>query len=430
MIRKFSQNAFFQATFLMYLATAFSSLGSYLYHFLMARMLPTRADLGELESAIAFFYILSVPLTTLSIVVMKFVSSYKGRDEIEKISGLYSYLFKRLLVVGILGTVFLLGLSPIINSYLHVTSPMIGVLIALNFAIGVIFIFYRGMAQGITNFLALAASSLSESVGKIIISVILVGVGLSVIGGLIGYTLSGILGIFVLYFFVKSFRVKKSSFTQQKDLLRYSITVFLTVFGMSSIIASDVILVRHFFPGNISGDYAILSIMGKVIFFALSPITQVVFPFVSEKHARGDSYARYLFGGFLLTLCGGIVMIALFFWQEKLLIFLLPGERYMSIAPLLGIMGIFYTLYTLSSLLSNFLLSIHESKQNIIIVPLAIVQIIGIYIFHANLQMVIFVSIGTTFALFICLLIYYAKFVKQSFIHEIVKLTQSHGKKD
>src|SRR3990167_1940833 len=96
---KIFKDQFFSATFWVFLGTGFMSFGNYLYHFLMGRMLGVSLY-GALESMISALYILSVPTLTMTLVIVKFVSSHKGRGEHTLISNLYSYVLGKLLVYG------------------------------------------------------------------------------------------------------------------------------------------------------------------------------------------------------------------------------------------------------------------------------------------------------------------------------------------
>lgn len=57
------------------------SFTNYLYHLFMARFLGPK-DYGILESLISVIYQLSIPLSTISFVIVKYVSYFKGQNRI------------------------------------------------------------------------------------------------------------------------------------------------------------------------------------------------------------------------------------------------------------------------------------------------------------------------------------------------------------
>ncbi len=407
MIKTLLSNRFVHAALWMYVAVGVTSIGNYIYHLLMARMLNPSSLLGELEGVISFMYILSVPLLTVSLAVVKFVSVYKGKNRTQEISGFYFFLRSKVLLFGGVASVILLLFSPFLKSFLHLSSYSLVLLLVINFVVGTYVVVGRSILQGLSDFFGFAISTSVETIVKLVLAVLLVSVGFKVVGAFGAIIIGSVIGAFVLYGLLKSFQAKSTEFIDASAFYRYIVPVFFTMLAVTSLYSTDVILVRHFFPGNQSGDYAVLSIMGKVIFFAVSPISIVLFPLISERHTKGEKYDRFLWTGFGLTFVGAAIITAIYFWQGELMILLLPGENYLHVASLLGLMGIFIGFYSLCVLMANFYLSIHKTRQNFFIVSAAIAQILGIYFFHRDLSQVIQVSIIVSFVLLISLLLYY-----------------------
>lgn len=407
MIKKIVSDKFITAAVFMYVAVGVTSLGNYFYHLLMARMLKPASLLGELESVISFIYILSVPLLTLSLAIVKFVSHYKGRGKISDVNNLYSFIQRKILLFGGVALIVLLILSPIIRSFLHLSSYYLVALLAINFLIGIYTVAGRGILQGLSDFFNFAVSNTSETIAKIIFAVILVSLGFGVLGAFSGMVIGTFVGAAVLFKLLQTFRIRGGVFKDEKAFYAYIVPVFFTILAITSLYSTDIILVRHFFPGNQSGDYAVLSIMGKVIFFAVSPIASVLFPLVSEHHTKGERYDHFFFLAFGLTFVGTLLITGLYFWQGELMISLLPGRDYLRVAPLLGIMGIFMGLYSLCVLMANYYLSIHKTTQVYMVLLAAAFQILGIYFFHQTLAQVIWISITVLCVLLLLLLLYY-----------------------
>lgn len=407
MIKTLLSNRFVHAALWMYVAVGFTSIGNYIYHLLMARMLKPASLLGELEGVISFMYLLSVPLLTISLAIVKFVSAYKGKNRAEDIGGFYVFLRNKMLLFAGVASVILLLFSPLVKSFLHLSSYSIVLLLVINFVVGVYVAVSRSILQGVSNFFGFAISTSVETIVKLVLAVLLVSLGFKVAGAFGAMIIGSVIGAFVLYCLLKTFRAKATEFKDASEFYRYIIPVFFTMLATTSLYSTDIILVRHFFPGNLSGDYAVLSIMGKVIFFAVSPIATVLFPLVSERHTKGEKYGSFLWAGFGLTLLGVIIIISLYFWQGSLMILLLPGKHYLHVASLLGYMGIFMGLYSLCVLMASYFLSIHKTFQAYLVLLAAVLQIVGIYIFHKSLLQVIMVSIGSLFVLLLSLLIYY-----------------------
>lgn len=409
MTKRLFKNSFISATFWMFVATGFLNGGNYLYHLLMGRLLG-RTSYGVLESVIGLLYILAVPLMTLTLVIVKFVSTYKGKGELTKISGLISFLNRRLLIFGIFFSLLMFALTPLIADFLHLPSVWIVFLLITSFFIGLFNMTAKAVLQGLTNFFALAITNILEITAKVAVAVVLVLVGLRVEGAFLGIVSGTLIGFFAAWWFLRSFiKLNKAinSFKEQKRLLSFSFPVFFNNLAFTSLFTTDILLVRHFFTGVESGEYAALSVLGKIIFFAASPISLVMFPFVSEHHASKKDYNHLFIISLALTIVIVVFITLIYFLSPNTMVNLLFGKEFNAITSLLGFFGIFLGLYTLCYLLANFYLSIHKTKIISLVVLAALSQIIIIWFFHITLFEVIKVSIMVTFLLLVSLMLYY-----------------------
>lgn len=403
-------NKFLSASFWVFLGTGFLNFGSYLYHLIMARLLGP-ASYGALEGSISLLYILSVPTVTLSLVVVKYTAGYLGQKNYKEINNLYNYLFAKIAIFGSIFTIILLILSPFVTSFLKLPNIYISILISITFIVNLFYILDKSILQGMTRFFKFSFLSFIETFVKLFLGVLLVYLGFSIDGAFSGIGI----GLFAALVFsqiflkgvVKSKVNLKSDFKFKKEFIKFVIPAFITTLAITSIFTTDVILVRHFFHGAQSGYYSALSVLGKVIYFAASPVIIVVFPLASEYHAKGEKYERFLYQG--LAVIGAICLIltSIYFLEPKLIISLLFGPQYFAIAGLMGLFGIFISLYTVCALFANFYLSIHKTSSSYIVAFAAILQIILILIFHDTIEQTIWVSIFSCVVLLISLLLYY-----------------------
>lgn len=412
LISKIIKDQFLSATFWVFLGTGFLNVGNYLYHLLMGRMLGVELY-GALESMISALYILSVPTMTMTLVIVKFVSSHKGRGEHALISNLYNFILSKILLYGLIALLVLILASPYIQSFLHLPSIWLALLLPLSFSINLFYFLNKSILQGISSFFKLSVLSFLESVVKVFLAIFLVYLGFRVEGAYGALVVSIIVGLFVSYFYVKNIvRIsvgKKDNYPHTRELLKFTLPTFFTSLALTSIFTIDVILARHFFPGPESGYYSALSILGKIVFFAVSPIILVLFPMISEHHARGESYRRFLILGTSFTLLIAGLITLVFFLAPEFMVLLLFGAKYLVIVNMLGIFGVFISLLSLSSLFANFYLSIHKTFPSYIVSIAALAQVVLIILYHKSLAEIIWVSIITTFLLLISLLLYYPR---------------------
>jgi len=415
MFKKIFSNQLISGSLAMTIGTGIAGVGNYLYHLLMGRMLgPT--DYGILASLISLSYLLSIPTATLNLVLVKFVSAFKGKKDFNAIRGLFKVSAQKILPFVLVFLLIFLILTPFIISFLHLNSSLPFILVLLAFFISVFLTINRAFLQGLLRFGYFSFSSILEIFLKLSLAIPLVIWGFKVNGALFGFLVGGIFGyLFTLIPLRWLFEKKNQKLKMgKKKILSFTLPVFFSTLAFTSLFTSDVVLVRHFLPGQESGFYAALALLGKIIFFATSPIVAVSFPLISERHASGDKYRHLLWTS--LGLVGGICFLAMtvYFLFPSFLIKILYGSQYLPAVPFLGIFAVFLTLYSLSFLFVNFFLSIGRVKTVILPVVAGIFQIIFICFFHQNLRQIIFISVALAALLLVSLLLYCLQTIKKN----------------
>lgn len=394
----------FSGSMIMMIGSNAVSFINYLYHFVMGRMLGP-GDYGELASIISMIGLLGVIPGSITLVITKQISSAKDDEEI---NNLVAWFKKKIFLASLMYTFIILFLSPIMTSFLKIHNISYFLLIAISFLFSLQSSLNRSILQGLLKFREMVSSILAESSAKLIISIALVYLGLQVGGVMLAFVISSLLGLYTTIYFLKLKRpiknVDRSS--NIKSMLIFAIPVALQSLASTSLYSADVILVKHFFSTHEAGIYAALSTLGKIIFFGAGPIGAVMFPLVSQRNARGEGYNKIFIYSFFATIILSAGIVFLYWLYPQLAISLLYGKAYLEASNLLIWFGIFIGLFTLSSLLINYGLSL--GKMSIVILPLvaAVAQIILIWFFHQSLFTVVFISIVVNALLLAGLLIY------------------------
>ncbi len=370
---------------------------NYLYHLIMARILGP-AHYGELATLINVIGIVSMIPASLSLVIVKFVSSAKSADQI---SGLLNWFVKKTYIAsGVVSLVFLI-LSPVLAKFLNIDNVSLLVILALTFLFILPALFYRSVLQGLLKFKEYVISVLSENTIKLVFGIGFVLAGFSVFGAMIGFVAATCLGFFLSRHFIRIHRSRDVQPPNLGSLFSYSLPVLIQSVAVTSLLSVDVILVKHFFDSYQTGIYAAFSSLGKIIFYGAGPISAVMFPLASAKAARGESSSRvFLYSvGATALLVFGVVLIYLFF--PRLAINIPFGSSYLQYSQLLVYFGLFMGMFTIGYLFTNYFLSISKTKAIVLPVIAALVQVVGIFIFHKSLQSVILVSLFAGFLLLV-----------------------------
>jgi len=406
--RRFFRSKLIIGSFILTIGTLVGGAGNYLYHLLMGRMLgPT--DYGILVSLISLSYLLSIPVGAISLVIVKFVSTFKGKKEIGAISTLFKISTKKVLPFSFLVLLIFLILTPLITSFLHLPSSLPFIIVLGVFFIGVFSTINRAVLQGLLRFDYISLSGVLEVVLKLIVAVLFVIYGFKVNGALFGFLIAGVFAYFFTFYPLR-FLLKKNQRELNlngKEMFNFALPVFFSTLAFTSLYTSDMVLVRHFFPDQQAGLYAALSTLGKIIYFLAGPVIVVMFPMISERHASGEKYKNLFLASIGLVVIICFLGTTAYFLFPSLIIRILFGSQYSSAIPYLGLFGIFLSFYSLSFLFINFYLSIKKTKVVILPIIAAASQIIFIWFFHQTLWQVVWISIIITALLLVGLLIYW-----------------------
>lgn len=382
---------------------------NFLFTVYMSRSL-TPANYGTLATIIAFISFPSLVATAIGPLVMRYAGEFYAKNEQDKVRGLYIMIAKIFVSVGILICAIAFFNISQIGAFLHINNLTIlymTVVIAFVLFINVINVSFM---QAKLAFSYQVLVSLTNSVSKFMLGVILIILGLSITGSvlsiLIGSILAYAIGFIPLRFLFKTHVTKPN--IHPKELLSYGIPAAFTLFGLTSFISSDIILVKHFFNPAMAGAYAGLSLVSRVIFYISSPISSVMFPIIVQKRAKKENFTNTFKIALLLVLVPSIC-VTLFYSQFSnfSILFFLKKHEYLVVAPLLLRFSIFISLYCLLTVIANFYLSIKKSFVSVFVISGAILQVILIYLFHSNFAQIITISTTITFLLVGMLLLYY-----------------------
>jgi len=400
---KIVRHPFFSGSFVMIAGTTLANVVAYLYHLVFGRLLGP-GGYGELAALLSLFTIVITLFSFLSLVVVKFVSS---EDE-GGIKRFYAWIKQKLFLFGLVILVILLLLTPLFERFLHLDFTLL-LFIPFIVFFEIVVIVVRAFLQGLLRFFQLVVVSNIELLSRLLFGVLLVAVGMGVHGAAAGIMIGAVLAFFLGRKFLSDLSGRKEDpgdFLKKRDLFYYSLPTFIFTLGINSLYTSDLLLVKHFFSAETAGIYASLSTLGKVVYFGVSPISSVMFPLVSNRFSRGKSYLPFFVLSVVAAIGIATFVIAFYYIFSNFAVSLLFGEKFLEAGGYLGKFGLFIGFLSLSYLFVSFFLCTDRKKIAFLTGVAALAQIIGVVMFHANLDEVINVSL-TAVSLFLALLIIY-----------------------
>lgn len=385
------------------------SFTNYLYHLSMARLLGPK-DYGILESLISVIYQLSIPLTTISFVIIKYVSYFKGQNRTKTIQSFFWKVNKKILIFIPFIIIIIFISAPFISNFLHFPSSILVILVGMSFVFSIFVTLGRSFLQGLSKFFLVSITGLLDGIFRLLTALILVLLGLGLFGSVFSFFLTSIFSVSITLYLVRNLIKgnRNEPIPEKKEMFRFIFPVFFTNLAITSLVTSDIILVRHFFPSFEAGLYSALSTLGKIVFFAASPVITVILPMVSEAQAANKNFKKTALSGLLLIgliIAGSLFVLGFF---PQIMVIVLFGEKYLAMAPLVIYFSVAIAIYTINVALLNIFLALKITLPTIFVSITALLQIIMIVFFHQSLGNIINIFIVLSSLLLLSLLLYYA----------------------
>ncbi len=404
MIKKILKHPFFAGNLVMLIGSNFYNAGQFIYHFLTGRLLG-KEGYGDLATFISIFGMVGIILTALNITIVKFIAVEKDKD---KLLSLIKWVYWWVICIGAVVAVLLMAAGPFLTKFLNITQPP-----AFYFLPFIIFCYVlvasgRSILQGLLKFNQLVLSLLTESISKILISLILIVLGYALFGAMAGF----LAGVFLSFIVVRYALSKYLAGARGKrpdllPLLKYSSAAFVQSLSQTSMYSTDLILVKHFFSSEEAGIYASLSVLSRIVFFGATPIAQVMFPLVAKKYAQGSTYKNIFYLSLVLVLCFSLTIVLFFFFWPNAAIGILYGSAFLGGIHLLWWSGAFMALLAMAMILTQYFLSIGRTFVVRFFAIAAFLQAVLIWFIHPSLLAVIQISILSVTLLVISLLVYF-----------------------
>jgi len=399
----------FSGSFFMIFGSNLANFIAYLYHLILGRMLGPSLY-GDLVATISLIGFVMSIVSFFGLVIVKFVSS-AGEKEV---GGILDWFNRKTVIVALLLSFLTWLASPFIGNYIHI-SKNISLLFAPILFFSVITYVNKAFLQGIVKFKQVAITTNVEILGRLAFGLVFVLLGMKVFGAIFGLFLAIVCGYFLTRFFLRDIPLSKEKIDgfNWRKVLSYAVPVFVVSMSYTSLLTADVVLVKHFFTSHDAGIYGSISNLGKIIYYGTSPIMAVMFPLIVKRKTQNGNYMS-IFGLSLLLVFGiGILVLILYYLFPSLSIKLLYGSKYLEGSRYLVVMGVYFILYSMSNIISSFFLSIDRTKHLLILPLFALLQVIGIYIYHSNFISIIGVSIFSVSLLLIYLGLYFAYELKR-----------------
>lgn len=399
MIKKLFSTELRKGTLILFITINIYNFLNFLFHFVMGRTLgPT--GYGTLAVLMSLIYIYGIPSEAIQNIVTKYSSKYNSKSEMGKIRYFIEKAFRK-------GTKFSLNIFLVMIFVSFFLSVYLGINFWVLILTNVIILFSfnmpiaRGVLQGRKKFSKLGASMILESLLKLFFATSFVFFGFKVFGAIMGVVL-GIVSsfIFSLYFNKEVLNSNKEK-TKLDGIYIKSIPYFMSMFVVFLFFSLDIILAKRFFSPELSGQYAVLSMLGKMIFFGTTAVSKAMFPFTCEKSENQKDSKEFFRKSFFFLSILSLSAVGFYYFIPELIIKILYGEQYLLVAPLLVYSGLALTFLSLTNLNLNYGLSVNRLRKSYYLSIFIIIEVILLYTYHSNLNEYIIAFMVSSIIMFI-----------------------------
>ncbi len=399
---------------IVFIGSFIANIFNYFFNLSMGRLLSV-SDYGLLITLSSLLILLGVFQLSFSNIFAKFSARFYAKNDHLSEKKLITIGFKNIFLFSCaLLFVLFVFLFPV-SSFLHIENKtLIGVMyITIFFAM--LFSLPSGFLQGNLRFFSLSFFNIIQPVIKLGFGVLLVFLGIGVFGAVTAILMAAIVatigGYVLIYKKYTQASTGEGTFNEKvfsKEFTHYAYTFFLASLGITLLTNIDIILVRHFFNAEVSGQYAALSLMGRAIFYLTAPINFVFFPLIAQKKERNESlFSTMMLATGVISLLSIALSLIYFVFPNVILAIFFPAEQYKVLAQYLGIFSLYILMFSLAVLFNNFFLSIGKTKVYIFTILAAVLQIILIFLFHNSLFEIIVILFSVSFFLFLAYLVFY-----------------------
>ncbi|MFZ2357650.1 MAG: oligosaccharide flippase family protein, partial [Candidatus Omnitrophota bacterium] len=158
---------------LVFIGTSLVNVFNLLYQLLIAHSL-NPAEFAAFNTLLSIFTLISAPLGTLQIVVAKYTSEFRGKEELEKSKFFISDVLSKCLISACLTLVIFYFFSPYIMNKLKVPSMLSGPILASLLAISWVAPVLSGALQGFESFKWLTSVTVLTGALKLALAVVFI----------------------------------------------------------------------------------------------------------------------------------------------------------------------------------------------------------------------------------------------------------------
>ena len=349
---------------------------NYAFNVIVARYTDSSV-FSTFSASMAFVYLLQIPSSSIMLMITKKVGENRKYD-------LGKFKWSSLLIFSVMGAVasivfFLLkgGISDIAS----IPSESIIYLTIILF-VGFISPISKGLLLGQERIYAFNFIMFFETILKLIMGIVAIKLGGSIPLLILSNCLPALLTTIIILPILRMKGEKKEDGMKVNYKSLALATISFLFINMPYTL--DLILVNP----NFRADYSAVSLLGKVVYFAAITIASVMFSRLANQtdpKAERKTMVIAILGTILIGLGS---TLGIFLFKDWVITWTI-GEKYLSVAPYVGIFGLCMTGYAVVYMLANYFISLDRYSYILILLVTTVLQIYLFTNFNGTLTQVL-----------------------------------------
>src|SRR3989344_291581 len=354
----------------------------------------TLEEYGVLTLINTLWFLMSIFLNGLTTTTNHYVALHYGKLKKSESFLFYNIISKNGFKTSLLMTTIWLALAPFIASIFNLSNWYTVLSITPIISLGTMVAISRGYLQGIFMFAPVAVLVIAESVSKLIFAGLFVMFHLDSVVYL-SIPLSVLTAFIITYILAPNSESKKDKLELKKITARFPLRFYLstvvTSLSTAAFLSIDILLAKHYLDPTRAGIYALLSLVGKMIYFFGSLLNSFVITLVSRDIGQGQDFKTTFYKIFGLSVLLTFIAYIALGQYGNIFVPILLGDKAYIILPYLSMYGFGIAVFTISSTVISF----HLSHKRYIFayggLSSIFLLIAGIFLFHRTILQITYV---------------------------------------
>lgn len=396
----------------------------------------TNEQFAVLSVFLSLQYLLSVPGAALATTVSRFTAYYSEKGEQQK----YFYFFRQYwwLAWGLAITslLFFLRFAGAIEAFFGIDTDFLMYVFAIFVVPFFLLMFESGTLSGQLAFSWVAVLIVVEAFVKFLFlssyqsfdfHPLTIAVGALPVATLSAWVVSVLIG--------RSFHPLPTravaSDKQIGETYKFLGNSLFAGLGVTLIYSLDVLLVTHYLSTGEAGTFAIVSLLGKILYFGAGSLLSLLIPITARAQAKNETGQKpFLILLSIIAFFGFSVWGAYVLFPEFIVNALL-GAKGLVALPYLSQYALAMVFLVMTNVFSTYNLAKKNYFPSFLIIIAAIAEVVLIANFHSSIEQVVEIIFYTMFTLFVTVFIAeFLKFRPNSFTTNIKSLIELFSKNE